>query len=559
MRVPLQVLKFVSGESAKLPLRFSINTAEPGFLNKLKEQRKFGVYLLPQASAKELTRLDKLVYDRGVKPERKSLAQLLLKQKRVPLLSCGYSSTGRLQQGVGAFLKQAAAARDRNLYLIAVPDALFMELWSEADGVSQDGKAKRSKSRSKNAPSAGVANYDLVLNLLPPVAIPREFEQTYVGQTLEAHLVRVLVMRAAASQDPVLILGDTGTGKEVTARAIHQYSKRSNDKFVPVNCGSIPRELLEAELFGIKGGVATNVADRRGLWEQTGRGTLFLDEIGELSSEHQVKVLRALEENAVRRVGEVDERKVHARIVAATNRQLFSMVLQGTFRADLYYRLRVLTIPTPSLRDIPEDLSLLAQFLWKRVTDDESCVLSEEVLDELRTYTWPGNVRELKSILKNIHALFGADKIKRQHVRAVFELLGIQHTARTQQDAANQVLQHRMECLRHLRRVDEVVRASQVAIESLIATATERKGDHQQPVLRNLLSELDLLLRRPLLFHDEVLFALTSRLRDSILHLQILLGKGGREARAFWSAGVFSEFQLVLKLVFQEVSELLAV
>jgi two-component system response regulator PilR (NtrC family) len=368
-------------------------------------------------------------------------------------------------------------------------------------------------------------------------------------------------MRAAAGDDPVLILGDTGTGKEIAARSIHQYGPRSSEKFVPVNCGAIPRELFEAELFGIKGGVATNVSDRRGLWEQTGRGTLFLDEIGELSPEHQVKVLRALEESAVRRVGEATERKVHARIVAATNRELFSMVQKGSFRADLYYRLRVLTIPTPSVRDVPEDLPTLAQFLWQRVTDDESCLLSDDVLNEMGMYSWPGNVRELKGILKNIHALFGADKIRRQHVRAVFELLGIQTGVPTGQKAANQALQHRMECLQHLRRIDEVLRAIQVAIEPLLEIGIVAAGERERlsVVLRNRISELDLLLLRPLLFHDEVVFGLCAGLRDRIVRLQSSLEKDSSAVRGMWHDELAGQFQLALKLLFQEVEELLAV
>ncbi len=562
MRVPLPSLKFVSGIAGNSPQPVLLEVDPPQSLSKLKDERKFGVYLVSESSSRELARLDQVVFDRGVKPSKKSLAQLLLGHQQAPLIRVRYSSTGRLQQGVTAFLKQAASVRDRNLYFVAVPDGLFTELWSETGSARREARWRKTRFiPSKSKAELPGANYDLVLHLLPPVTVPAELEQTFVGRSLEAHLVRVLIMRAAAGKDPVLILGETGTGKEIVARAIHKYSQHSREKFIPVNCGGIPRELFEAELFGIKRGVATNVGERRGLWEQTGRGTLFLDELGELPPEHQVKILRALDERAIRPIGESNEREVFARIVAATNRELYSIVQQGGFRADLYYRLRVLTIPTPSLRDIPEDLPVMTQFLWKRVTDDESCVLSDDVVDQLRTYSWPGNVRELSGVLKNIHALFGADKIKQQHVRGVFQLLGIQPGAPVSQRATDQMRQHRMECLQHLRRVDEVVRACQVTIEPLFSDGNSRAGDRERAsaLLQNRASELDLMLLRPLMFHDEVVFALIARLRAKIVRLSAMLEQDLGAAGGFWRDEVSHDFQMATRMVFQEVEEMLTI
>jgi transcriptional regulator with GAF, ATPase, and Fis domain len=166
----------------------------------------------------------------------------------------------------------------------------------------------------------------------------------------------------------VLVLGDTGTGKEVIARSIHNYSARASEKFVPVNCGAIPSELLESELFGHKRFTFTDAKyDKKGLWEITGNGTLFLDEVGDLALIHQVKILRALEENKIRPIGEVKEIRVNARVIAATNRDLFSMVKAGHFREDLYYRLRSFLLRTPGLRDHPEDIPTLARFFWKKI------------------------------------------------------------------------------------------------------------------------------------------------------------------------------------------------
>src|SRR4030095_1118238 len=156
--------------------------------------------------------------------------------------------------------------------------------------------------------------------------------------------------------------GDAAPAKGLAARAIHNYSARGEHQFVPVNCAAIPRELLETELFGSTGGVATGVTARAGLWELTGKGTLFLDEIGDLSPEHQVKILRALQERRIKRVGESREREVGARIIAATNRNLFSLVQAGRFRDDLYYRLHYFRIPTPALNRYPKDIALMAKY-----------------------------------------------------------------------------------------------------------------------------------------------------------------------------------------------------
>jgi DNA-binding NtrC family response regulator len=167
--------------------------------------------------------------------------------------------------------------------------------------------------------------------------------------------------------------------------------------------------------------VATGVTARAGLWELTGKGTLFLDEIGDLAPDHQVKILRALQEKRIKRLGESREREVGARIIAATNRNLFKMVQAGRFRADLYYRLHYFRIPTPALHKHPQDIKLLAQFLWKGITGDPTHQLPKEILSRFETYHWPGNVRELKAVLSNIYALFGKDNLGIEHLDAVYQ------------------------------------------------------------------------------------------------------------------------------------------
>jgi DNA-binding NtrC family response regulator len=212
------------------------------------------------------------------------------------------------------------------------------------------------------------------------------------------------IARVAPTRSTVLILGESGTGKELVARAIHQNSPRSLKPFVAVNCGALTESLLEAELFGhTKGSFTGAMSDRRGLWEEAEGGTLFLDEIGETSLAMQVKLLRALQEGEIRRVGSSQNRKVDARIIAATNRNLEEEVKAGNFREDLFYRLSVVTLQVPALRERATDISILVEkFLSKarKNVGKENLRFSGEALKTLQMYEWKGNVRELEAAVE---------------------------------------------------------------------------------------------------------------------------------------------------------------
>ena len=212
------------------------------------------------------------------------------------------------------------------------------------------------------------------------------------------------IARVAPTRSTVLILGESGTGKELVAKAIHQNSPRKNNSFVAINCGALTESLLEAELFGyVKGSFTGANSDRRGLWEEAENGTLFLDEIGETSPAMQVKLLRALQENEIRRVGSTATRKVDARIIAATNRDLEEEVKQKNFREDLFYRLSVITLRVPPLRERSGDIPVLAEtFLRKSKlnTNKSNLHFSNETLKTLAAYEWKGNVRELEAAIE---------------------------------------------------------------------------------------------------------------------------------------------------------------
>lgn len=213
-----------------------------------------------------------------------------------------------------------------------------------------------------------------------------------------------MVKRVAKSNVNVLILGESGVGKERIAHLVHQLSPRSNKSFVVVDCGSTPAGLLESELFGhVKGAFTHAVQDKKGLIQNADKGTLFLDEIGNVSSEMQVRLLRFLEDHKIRRIGELKENKVDCRVIAATNSDLVDEIKAGRFREDLYYRLRVVTLSIPRLRDRKEDIPILARIFienYARLYDTEPAQLLDETLSYLCNYPWPGNVRELKNAIE---------------------------------------------------------------------------------------------------------------------------------------------------------------
>lgn len=218
-----------------------------------------------------------------------------------------------------------------------------------------------------------------------------------------------IAARAAKSSSTVLIEGESGTGKELLARAIHSNSPRANKSFVAINCGAIPRDLLESELFGYKKGAFTGATyDKTGRVEAAHEGTLFLDEIGEMPLDIQVKVLRLIQEGESQKLGALDPQKIDVRIVAATNRQLLTMVQEGDFREDLYYRLAVIPMTLPPLRERAEDISDLVTHFWQLGVAKHGRAdlhLPESLLPYFSRYFWPGNIRELQNVIERLIVL----------------------------------------------------------------------------------------------------------------------------------------------------------
>jgi two-component system response regulator PilR (NtrC family) len=235
-----------------------------------------------------------------------------------------------------------------------------------------------------------------------------------LGRSRPMQAVRAMLDRLARTQAPIHIGGESGSGKELAARLIHKMGSRSDGPFMPVNCGAIPENLMESEFFGYKKGAFTGAAaDRDGFFQAASGGTLFLDEVAELPLSMQVKLLRAIQEKRVRKVGSTSEESVDVRIISATHNSLGDQVKQGKFRQDLYYRLNVIELRMPALREMREDIPLLTDAILRRqaANDGRSPRLSSAALERLSAYDFPGNVRELENVLERALALTAGGEI----------------------------------------------------------------------------------------------------------------------------------------------------
>lgn len=240
-----------------------------------------------------------------------------------------------------------------------------------------------------------------------------------IGESPAIAHVRDIISKVAPTEARVLITGENGTGKEVVARLLHEQSQRAKKPLVEVNCAAIPSELIESELFGhTKGAFTSAIKDRAGKFEQADGGTLFLDEIGDMSLDAQAKVLRALQENEITRVGSDKTIHVNVRVIAATNKNLLAEIEKGTFREDLYHRLNVIPIHVPALRERTDDIPLLVNYFAEVICAEQGCKtknFAPEAIKALQARTWSGNIRELRNVVERL-IILAADPISRQDI-----------------------------------------------------------------------------------------------------------------------------------------------
>jgi len=241
-----------------------------------------------------------------------------------------------------------------------------------------------------------------------------------IGQSQEIATIKDMIEKVAPKDARVLITGENGTGKELVAHWLHQKSERSSGPFIEVNCAAIPSELIESELFGhVKGAFTSAVKDRAGKFEAANKGTIFLDEIGDMSLPAQAKVLRALQESKIQRVGTDKDIKVNVRVVAATNKDLKAEIAEGNFREDLYHRLAVIIISVPALNDRRDDIPLLIEHFTKKIAAEQGTaekVFTPKALKLLKSYDWTGNVRELRNVVERL-IILGGEEVTEEDVK----------------------------------------------------------------------------------------------------------------------------------------------
>jgi DNA-binding NtrC family response regulator len=252
--------------------------------------------------------------------------------------------------------------------------------------------------------------------------LKKKVSKTYqmVGESEAINQIKTMIDKVAPTDARVLITGPNGTGKELVAHQLHEKSERSAAPIIEVNCAAIPSELIESELFGhVKGAFTSAVKDRAGKFEAAHKGTIFLDEIGDMSLPAQAKVLRALQENLIQRVGADKDIKVDVRVIAATNKDLKKEIEEGRFREDLYHRLAVILIKVPSLNDRREDIPLLLEHFTEKIAQEQGSVMktfSKEAVKLLQEYDWTGNIRELRNVVERL-IILGGNEISEQDVK----------------------------------------------------------------------------------------------------------------------------------------------
>jgi len=387
--------------------------------------------------------------------------------------------------------------------VLFIPDAVFESLCSE-----------------KPAKKVRTDDSDPIASLLLEISreeTAQKLREEYLGESPSARLTRAMIVRASKSKSPVLILGESGTGKDTIARKIFKYSQFYNKEFYVVNCSALQETLLESELFGhMKGSFTGAIGTKTGLFVEAKGGTIFLDEIGDLSLANQAKILHAVDQQEIRAIGSNRTEKVDVRIIAATNRNLASMINQNTFREDLYYRLNTFTLITSPLRENPGDIPIIASYFWSTI--NPSHPLSSGFLNYLQEYPWPGNVRELKTLLNSLVDVFGQISPTAEHVEMIrkYRKEGLEQAKNLTEDDFSRVL--KIQCRNRVLEFQNILRAMKIELRPVINNQLPGKGRGAeirkiQSALMRELEKVEDLCREPIFFKDLVLFDNIKRFR----------------------------------------------
>ena len=541
----IKAIKFRSKKDNQKPILVNIDFECSADLKNFLTSKLPCAYLINSQSIPQFSEYKEAVEDRGVKDRRKGLSKLLLGLKKTPIIDGDYSSIKHIESSIYTLLKNATNQGENKVFIIAAKEEYFSKLLKKYD-------QNICWSATTAEPSAGVAGDQNPMKRL---------EHIYFGDSAPIRKVRELILRVAKSDYSVIIIGPSGTGKELVAREIHNNSRRKRHRFIPVNCGAIPNELFESQVFGHKKGAFTDAAtDKKGLWETANRGTLFLDEIGDLRLDHQVKILRALEENQICPVGAEKTVTTNVRIIAATNRDLFSMIRQGKFREDLYYRLHVLMVRTPALKDHIEDIHQFVNTLWEKIIKqenpenlhslpEENKRLSTEIINEIAAHPWPGNVRQLKNILRNLYATFW--DIKTITPQDVAEIINYENTGYSENT-------ERISRISHNKRAEEVIQSAENSLNALINQKHVASEDSSvyMDLFNFYLDEIKSLSAKPWLFSNENTYFEIDSLRSKLNYFTQMLSRDHKKALFFWKKEMPKAFKASENAILMERKEL---
>ena len=545
----IDALKYFLNSDKQLPELSNIEFEKVQDLESMLNVNNPVMYLIRKSDLSTLLKYKDLIADCGKKNKAKQLTKHLFgKEMKIPALDGTYASTRQIDRSINTFLENASAAGEIKSFILSLGDQLFVELWEKAKAsANKPVKNNRGKVLKQTLRIADLYPDEIICEnpliyelsaLIDDVDVPERLVSSYLGSSVAAQLVRKMIMHAAKQDTSVLILGPSGTGKEKVAYHIHDESKRiqkTTGELVAANCGAIPHSLFEAELFGhVKGAFTDAKYAKDGLWKLADHGTLLLDEIGDLQLDDQVKILRAIEDEKkqIRPVGSKKLVKAEVRVIAATNRDLFTMVQNNQFREDLYYRLNTLIIRTPTLKDNPQDIPLIAQKIWEKITGKPYQHLSEQMLKTLQSLPWPGNVRQLKNTLKNLYAYFGDKPVMEpRYLKAIIDY----------ENNASLNNAGLVENLKHIRSVEEVICSALASLKSIVdlEKGTDQSISFFSNSLKFHIHELNQLCKKPMFFTDESIFASAHNFNGKLIYLLNLLPVNFQKAYSYWKEDVF--------------------
>lgn len=554
-------------------------------LQALRASRQPLALMISQADAAAVRAVEDLVVSGLSKYHAKGLADKIERWRtgRSPLFEAEYVIAGKARSSVKTLLVNAVKKQVNQLFIVAVPEGIFNDLYGlGALDAAQDARPQAIPAAGPLTQPDDEARSECdPLTVIPPAPGEDALRKDFWGSSDQARLVRRLIVYAARAvrKDPVLIVGETGTGKEKVANLIHlvRYGEDRSRPFVPLNCTELPESLVESELFGSVKGVYTDATDRSGIWESASGGTLFFDEIGEMPLSQQAKLLRALQENAVRRLGDSKVKKVDVRIISATHRDLYAMVQRGLFREDLYYRLRGFLVRTPALREHPQDLVYFIKRIWGEFAvagiengrEIKRPDLTDEVVRVLAGYGWPGNVRQLKHFISAIDNHFppGGSPPTAVRVKVLantfgFSLDALEPSVNPAGKARpGDIGLHRAQCLRHLKVVVEVLEATRRVFAQVAATrrGSQDLAEELKAGLRRASTELasQCLPEKRLYFHHQNTFLAVNSLNQKISAFACGMEGDSLATLASWAQGISGEVDSIISTVFREVEAIL--